>query len=677
VDNAGNIYVASSYAYVVRKIDPTGIVTDYAGNYTMGYSGDGGTADLAQVSEIENIDEDAAGNIYIVDYDNEVIRKVTNCLTATFSLQPLPQYLCSTGTPSFTVMASNANSLQWQVNTGSDWVNLADNDVYSGSTTSTLVVRDADLTMNNDQFRCVANNSCGNIYSLPVTLTVTAPTTPSVTINTETPTICSGVNTTFQAVATNAGISPDYRWQKNGVPVGMNSPVYSYAGIQNGDIITCTLTSASTCLTNSSAISNAITMTVDPILTAAISIAASANNICTGTPVTFTANPTNEGNNPSYQWYKNGSSTGTNSPYYNDNTLQNGDLISCQLTSSYSCLTSPTASSNTVTMATIPLVTPSISVSTSAATTCADSPVVFNTSILNGGATPVYQWQKNGTSTGANSPDYTDDNAATGDLISCTLISDESCLTFPSATSNVITVALAANPVVTLDQDPDLCTGSTRILDAGNFSSYLWNDNSTSRTLTVDGPGTYSVTVTDAEGCKGTGTTTISTWLPAPAGFLPPDTSMCTYGSLQLTAAAGYDNYLWSNNSSGESITITEPGLYWLEVTDTDHCVGRDTIVVGQKDCLEGFFIPNAFTPNNDGKNDYFKPEVLGNIDRYQFAIFNRWGQAIFKSTNPAQGWDGTLKGELQPAGTYVWICTYQFAGSPTVIKKGTVILIR
>lgn len=607
VDNSDNIYVAEAYGYAVRKIDHTGIVTDYAGNYTSGYSGDGGPATLARMTEIENIALDAAGNIYIVDYDNQVIRKVINCLTASFSLQPNSSSLCKTGNPSFTVAAANNSSLQWQINSSTDWVDLADNGVFSGSSTSTLRVRGADLTMNNNQFRCVANNSCGKTYSLTATLTVAAPTAASVLINTGTPAICPGVNTTFQAVPTNGGTAPDYQWQKNGVDVGWDSPDYSDAGLGNGDIIACIMTSNSTCLTTSSATSNAITMTVNPVLTASISIAASANDVCAGTVVTFTADPVNQGTGPSYQWYKNGSATGTNSPSYNDNTLQDGDVISCQLTSAYSCLTAPTASSNSVTMDIVPLITPSISVSTPGTAVCEGSPVVFSASVQNGGTVPVYQWQKNGAAAGANTPDYTDDSASTGDLINCVLTSDASCLTAPSATSNVITVAASPNP----------------------------------------------------------------------AGFLPSDTVMCTNDPLKLTATAGYRNYLWSNNSSGESITVTQPGLYWLEVTDNNNCVGRDTIDVGQKDCLTGFYIPNAFTPNNDGKNDNFKPILLGNINQYQFTIFNRWGQSIFQSTTPAQGWDGTLKGDMQPSGTFVWICTYQLAGSPVVTKKGTVILIR
>jgi gliding motility-associated-like protein len=677
VDNSGNIYVAESYGYVVRKIDASAIVTDYAGNYSYGYSGDGGPASLAQVTEIENIDMDAAGNLYIVDYDNQVIRKVNNCLTATFSSQPADVSLCTTGNATFSTTASNANSLRWQINSGTGWTDLTDNGVYSGSVTNTLSVTGVDATMNTNQFRCVANNSCGNMYTLPASLTVLTPVVPSITISTAASTICSGAPTLFQAMPANGGTTPTYQWQKNNLNVGGNSPTYIDANIADGDIITCLLGSTATCITTSSATSNALTMTVDPVLTAAVSISASVNGICAGAPVTFTASPVNEGTNPTYQWYKNTTPIGANSAAYTADNLQNGDAVSCTLTPSYSCLTAPNAASNTVTMNVTALVTPAITIGQSGPTACEGSPATFDAAVQYGGSGPVYAWQKNGAATGDSGPQYVDNNASAGDMISCDLTSNGTCLTTPASTSNIVPVALLPNPVVTLDQNPGLCIDSARILDAGPYASFLWQDGSTAETFTVTGPGVYAVTVTDDNGCKGTGSTTVSTILPLPGNFLPPDTTMCSYGSLKLTAGSGYSSYLWSDNSSGSSISITKPGSYWLQVTDNNNCTGRDTIVVGGRECLEGFYVPTAFTPNNDGNNDFFKPVLLGNISQYQFAIFNRWGQSVFESKNPTQGWDGNLKGESQPAGTFVWICTYQLAGTAVVTKRGTVILIR
>jgi len=99
--------------------------------------------------------------------------------------------------------------------------------------------------------------------------------------------------------------------------------------------------------------------------------------------------------------------------------------------------------------------------------------------------------------------------------------------------------------------------------------------------------------------------------------------------------------------------------------------------LVTAKACLQGFYIPTAFTPNQDGRNDYFKPLVLGNIKKYQFSIFNRYGQLVFQSADPGKGWDGNVKGSKAENAVFVWTCSYQFEDGPPENKKGTVILVR
>ena len=233
------------------------------------------------------------------------------------------------------------------------------------------------------------------------------------------------------------------------------------------------------------------------------------------------------------------------------------------------------------------------------------------------------------------------------------------------------------NPKVSLDHEDKLCAGASKILDAGNFDSYLWNTGSTARNITVSATGTWSVRVTDNNHCKGTDSVSITTILTVPAGFLPPDTAICSYGDIVIRPLQNFNSYLWSNDDMASSITVTKAGMYWLEVTNFNNCVGRDTINVIQKDCLQGFYIPNAFTPNYDGKNDVFKPLIFGRLRSYQFTIFNRFGQVVFQSTDINKGWDGTFAGKIQDMESYVWVCSYQFEDAKPVIKKGTVTLVR
>jgi len=676
-DNVGNVYIAEPYRNVVRKIDATGNISRFAGIITPGYSGDGGPSNLAQLNEIMGITTDNTGNLYIVDYFNFVIRKVSNCLTPSISLQPKDVPICSLDNAVFTMNASNKNTLQWQVSTGAEWHDLTDNGTYSGTGTNILTITGESIAMDGYRFRCATFNACGPLASATAILHVTDPVTPSISIATAHTSVCTADNVLFTASTLYEGGAPSYQWMKNGADVGSGNLTYSDNNLQDGDQITCRLTRDNTCVTTATTTSNSLLMGVNPSMTAAISISPSANNVCAGTTITFNSAATHEGANPIYEWYKNGVQVGANNPSYTDNGLQNSDKVYCNLLSSAGCLTSPLSGSNTITLNIIPLVAPSISIVSANTRVCPGIPVDFKASIANGGSSPGYQWQKNGIPVGNNTTEYTDVNPTTGDIVDCWLSSNAACTLTSSVNSNAIPITVYANPVVTLDPSPNLCKGSSKLLDAGNFETFLWNDGSKKRTLSVNSPGTYSVAVSDKNGCPGNGSTIISTLMPAPGNFLPGDTTLCTYGSLSITAQPGYNNYLWNDNSTGASITIRNPGLYWVEATDDNYCKGRDSILVGKKDCMQGFFIPNAFTPNHDGKNDLFRPQLFGNIKKYHFAIFNRWGQAVFESTDPEKGWDGSLAGSKQEANVFVWVCSYQFDGESSENKKGTVLLIR
>lgn len=244
-----------------------------------------------------------------------------------------------------------------------------------------------------------------------------------------------------------------------------------------------------------------------------------------------------------------------------------------------------------------------------------------------------------------------------------------------SDTLKVLTVF--ANPVVSLADKPFICTGTSVVFDAGAFSGYSWSTGSISQTITVNLPGEYFVTVTDNNQCHGSDTTRILALFSLPAAFLPGDTNICSYGSLQLKPTTLFSSYLWSNAQTSPSITITQPGVYWLQATDNDHCSGKDTIIVNPKDCMKGFYIPNAFTPNNDGKNDIFMPLLFGNVKQYRFTIYNRWGEKVFDTKQTGKGWDGMIGGTKQDTNMFIWSCSYQFEGEELKVEKGVVMLVR
>ncbi|MES2776906.1 MAG: T9SS type B sorting domain-containing protein [Bacteroidota bacterium] len=246
------------------------------------------------------------------------------------------------------------------------------------------------------------------------------------------------------------------------------------------------------------------------------------------------------------------------------------------------------------------------------------------------------------------------------------------------STDTITVLKVYANPVVQLDKTTYICNGETRVLDPGaGFSSYLWSSGSTGQTISVNGPGIYWVKVKDFVNCAGSDTAKIVGFLPQPRNFLPLDTAICTYGIIELKPSTPFINYLWSTNLNSPTISITKPGLYWLVATDMNNCKGIDSIVVNIKNCNSGFYIPTAFTPNKDFRNDSFKPMLFGQVVKYEFYVYNRYGQLIFKTNDISKGWEGNVNGESQNTGAFVWRCIFQFENEPVTTKNGTVVLIR
>jgi gliding motility-associated-like protein len=239
-------------------------------------------------------------------------------------------------------------------------------------------------------------------------------------------------------------------------------------------------------------------------------------------------------------------------------------------------------------------------------------------------------------------------------------------------------ISLYDLPQPNLGPDSSVCIGQPRILhSAGDYISYVWNTGDISNTIMVSVAGKYWLTVTDTHGCLGTDTTLIPTEEVPPSGFLGLDTSICSYGNIVLRPTGSFNRLLWNTGSSQNSITITQPGSYWLEVVDRNNCKGQDTILVTPKECLQGLYVPSGFTPNGDGLNDLLVPMLFGDVKSFLFRIYNRWGEIIFQTTVPGTGWDGRLKGQKQDTNVFIWTCNYQLKDKKTEQASGKVVLIR
>jgi gliding motility-associated-like protein len=244
------------------------------------------------------------------------------------------------------------------------------------------------------------------------------------------------------------------------------------------------------------------------------------------------------------------------------------------------------------------------------------------------------------------------------------------------AGSDSIMVAYKSSPALNFGNDTTLCNGETLLLNAtNNNASYLWQDGSTSPTYNVINAGTYSVKV-DENGCDTSGRITV-TYISKPIINLISDTTLCITQQLVLDASYPNSTYEWQDGSTSPQYAVSTEGKYIVQVMN--NCgVTIDSSLVAYENCACKFYVPSAFTPNNDGKNDVFMPKYQCLFSNYEMKVYNRYGQLVFVSSNPSNGWDGSFNSNRQPSGTYVWELSYidNLTGKH-MRKNGTVVLIR
>jgi gliding motility-associated-like protein len=555
--------------------------------------------------------------------------------------------ICSGNTTTLTITTGGLTGIAWYRN----------GVVIDGQTTSTL-------TVNTSGSYYATGQSAGCTgTSNTVVVNVSAASPAGVSISASSNPICAGTPVTFTATPTNGGAAPAYQWLLNGNPVGSNSPTYTNAAIANGNQVQVRMTSSSSCATGNPATSNTITMTVNPAAPITVSISASANNICSGTAVTFTATPTNGGAAPVYQWLLNGNPVGSNSPIFNSASLANGDQVRVQLSSNASCATGSPTLSNILNIQVNGVLPVSVSITASENPICAGTAVTFTATPVNGGTTPAYQWFLNNNPVGNNSPTYINNSLSNGDQLSVVLSSSVSCPIGSPAASNVIDMAVNPIPVVDLGSDQSHCEGTQISLDAGTGSdAYIWNTGETTNSINIAVSGNYSVVVVQ-NGCSASDAVSVSFNKQLPPLFsLGQDTEICEGDVLTLRppSGSGY-TYLWQDGSTSSTYAVTDSGFYFVAVEN--ECGSRsDSISITTDPCIIcEIFFPTAFSPNNDGVNDTFFPLSNCEINNYRFVVYNRWNELLFESNQVGEGWNGTYKGVSQPVDVYIYHISYTF----------------
>lgn len=284
--------------------------------------------------------------------------------------------------------------------------------------------------------------------------------------------------------------------------------------------------------------------------------------------------------------------------------------------------------------------------------------------------------------------------------------------------SDTFVVAYGRPGTVYIGPDTAFCHAFSKVLKAnGVFQSYLWNSGDTSFSLLVSKAGTYSLKVKDKYACEDSDTIQIEE-IKRLNALIEFDTVNCLYtvikinpqanvryvwstgdtgtsilikqkGQYALTQISNYcartdtfrvdvlskpeidlghdtvlcfsslrlmvnekGNYLWSTGETGTSIIVRSAGIYSLQIS-RNGCMSSDTIHI--RNCLKAkFFIPTAFSPDGNGKNEVFS--VFGeNISDVRLAIFNRWGEQISETGGVDAFWDGTYQGQSCPQDVYLY----------------------
>lgn len=237
-------------------------------------------------------------------------------------------------------------------------------------------------------------------------------------------------------------------------------------------------------------------------------------------------------------------------------------------------------------------------------------------------------------------------------------------------------------PHIAFTSTPISCPGDsdgtvTALIDNYSGASFLWNVQppNTAATLTGLSPGTYSVIVSGPGACSSDDSYTLTS-PPALQSSIQLIAAGCgtASGSVKVEVSGGTPPYEYLWTPSGQTTPVAtglNPEWYSVLVTDSTGCITSGAMEVPQ-DCVNDVLFPSAFTPNGDGRNDYFFAAFVRSAS-YNIKIFNRWGEIVYESDDIYAAWDGTSGGSHVENGVYPFIATYSVDGIDFKEKKGTV----
>jgi hypothetical protein len=425
-------------------------------NSTLGGVWSGGTAGIATVGAtgvVSGIGTGTAAISYVATNtcgSSTATKVVTVDATPSAGIITGTAGVCVGGT---TTLASTVSGGTWSVSSGGTIATVSSSGIVTGVAAGTATV-----------FYYVTNSCATDIASIVVTVN----TMPVAGTITGIPSVCIGTPVTFSTTGTGGA------WSSGSTAIATASSSGVVAGASAGSTL------ISYAKTNSCGTAVATyAVTVNPVVTPAVSIAPASATLCAGTVTTFTATPVFGGSAPVYLWRVNGIAVGSGAAY--GYVPATGDVVSVRLTSNANCATPDTAN-DAVTLTVLPVGLPTVSTTASpVGAVCEGSLVTFTPTAALGGTTPIYMWYANGVyvSTGA-TYSYT---PLMGDVVFCRLVSDYQCRLADTVSSSSTTMVVdpAYVPVVSLTAAPGFTVSSgvpvtftAATSGAGPVPTYQW-----------------------------------------------------------------------------------------------------------------------------------------------------------------------------------------------------------
>jgi gliding motility-associated-like protein len=605
--------------------------------------------------------------------------------------------VCEGGTLTFSAPGLNGCTYQWQVNTGSGFANVPATDpggaVYSGATSTSLGITGVTPSLNSYTYQLLLTAANGPAITEGPVSPVINPAPSAQALASAANPICAGSGTTLSITTPVPGITYNI-YTDPALTVNVGSLTIASNSLAVSPATTTTyyeqaVTTATGCIQLTAA--QNVTLTVNPV-PAAQPLALAANPICAGSGTTLSITTPVPG--ITYNIYTDPALTINIGSL---TTASNSLAVSPATTTTYyeqavttaaGCVQTAPVQSLTLTVNPAPAAQP---LAASANPICAGSSTTLSITTPAAGVTyniysdPALTINIGSLTSAANSLAVSP--ATTTTYYEQAVDGVTGCV--QTAANQNITLTVNTTPQLTTTANLILCNGSPDTLSAAApNASITWQGYSAQPSIIVSPTTTttYTVTAQTAVGCADTATLTVQvvdfklslTASPDPvtAGF-PVNLSTNANQSYQVLSWLPESQFPDQTASSQTFTIIDTSKTYSVAAESVNGCIDTATVTVTVATNTGDLFIPNAFTPNGDGKNDLFK--VYGSsINQIELRIFNQWGQLLFESKDPQRGWDGTYGGHPQPTGVYLYAVKLTLYGQPSpIIRKGSLNLIR